>query len=344
MRIAFLVCLLGIGLMMAPCATPGLENATEGNVVAGRFSTMGTLVEIKIATTPGRTNETRSAVEHARKAMEAFVGEVSSWEPDSETSRINANAGKAPVRIGERLMDLLLHARKMSDLSGGAFDVTFSPLARIWKLRPVDPVIPDDKAIARALKLVGYKDLLLDREAGTAFLRRPGMRIDLGGIAKGSAIDVAAASLKADGFTSALINAGGDLYAMGAKADGPWMVGIRNPRGARHEAIGRLPLRDRAITTSGDYEKMVEIDGKRYHHIINPRTGRPADQCISVTVIAPAAETADTLSTALFVLGPKDGLALCERLDDVEALFVDPEFRMIRSSGFPEILDLKPPK
>jgi thiamine biosynthesis lipoprotein len=344
MRIACLVCLLGIGLTPPPRATAGLKAAGASGVVAGRFSTMGTFVEIKIATPPGRADEGRRAVERARKAIEAFVDEVSSWEPDSETSRVNANAGRTPVRIGERLMNLLLHAREISQLSGGAFDVTFSPVARIWKLRPLDPVIPDDEAIARVLKLVGYKDLVLDREAGTAFLRRPGMRIDLGGIAKGSAIDVAAASLKADGFTNVLINAGGDLYAMGAKANGPWMVGIRNPRGARHEAIGRLPLCDRAITTSGDYEKMIEIDGRRYHHIINPKTGQPADRCVSVTVIAPAAEVADALSTALFVLGPKDGLALCERLDDVEALFVDTDFHMIRSSGFPEILGLKPPE
>lgn len=302
---------------------------------------MGTFLHFKVAGPADRADEARQAIEQAKKAVEAFVETVSSWDPRSDTGRINANAGKEPVRIDPRLMQLLLHARGVSEMSGGAFDITFSPLGRLWLLQAEKPIIPTDHLIDQTRDLVNYRDLIIDPQAGTALLRRPGMRIDLGAIAKGAAIDVAARSLKDSGFDNALIEAGGDFYAMGAKPAGPWILGIRNPRGRQHEILGKVPLRDRAIATSGDYEKMVVVDGKRHHHILDPRTGRPADTCISVTVVAPDAETADALSTALFVMGPKDGMALCERLSDVEALFVDTDFNISRSSGFPKLLERK---
>jgi thiamine biosynthesis lipoprotein len=305
---------------------------------------MGTFVEVKVAVPDHRVEQAQEAVERAKEQMQAFIEVVSSWDSNSDTSRINANAGKAPTRVDARLMRVLLRAQQISEMSGGAFDITFSPVGRLWNLRATEPVIPHEKAIASAFKLVGYKDLVLDPEAGTAFLRREGMRIDLGGIAKGAVIDVAARSLKASGFQNALISAGGDLYAMGAKGNEPWMVGITDPHNPRGPVIGKVPLTDRAIATSGDYEKMVEIAGKRYHHIIDPRTGQLAGKCISATVISSDAETADALSTAFFVLGPKAGIALCERLENIEAVLIDTDFNVVSSSGFPRIIERNKPK
>jgi thiamine biosynthesis lipoprotein len=320
------------------------EPAVAGEIVGGRAMMMGTFVEIKVVAAVGRTAEAQKAIQLAMKQTEAFVELVSSWDANSHTSKINTNAGKTPVKIDPGLMKVLLGARQVSEKSAGAFDITFSAVGRLWKLGPVKEVIPSDKAIAGALTMVNYRDLVLDSRKGTAFLRREGMRIDLGGIAKGAAVDVGARSLRASGFENALINAGGDLWAMGAKPGGPWVVGITDPRNPNGPVIGKHPLCDRAVTTSGDYEKMVEIDGKRYHHIIDPRTGRPADGCISATVIAPDAQTADAFSTAFFVLGPKAGISLCEELDNVEAALIDTDFNVTYSSGFPKVIEREKPK
>ncbi|MCX8036895.1 MAG: FAD:protein FMN transferase [Candidatus Sumerlaeia bacterium] len=298
---------------------------------------MTTEVEIKVAAPKERARETAAAIERARAAMQKYIDVVNTWDARSDAAKINEQAGKKPVRIDDRLMRLLLHAREVSELSGGAFDVTYPPLARLWNLRAEKFTIPSDETIDRTRPLVNYRNLLLDPEAGTAFLRLEGMAIELGALAKGAAVDAAARSLRESGFANALIRASGDMLALGDKGGQPWLIGIRHPRGARTEVVGAVALRDKAICTSGDYEKAVVVDGKRYHHILDPRTGRPADRTVSVTVIAGNAETADALSTALFVLGPKAGMELCERLPGVEALFIDPEMRILRSSGFPEI-------
>lgn len=315
------------------------EKPVSTEMVSSRSSMMSTFIEFKVATAVDRVEEAQQAIQLAKNKMQALVDVVNSWDPKSDTSRINANAGKRPVKIDAQLMRILLRARRISEMSDGAFDITFSPVGRLWKLRPINPVVPDDKEIAETLKLVNYKDLVLDQQAGTAFLRKAGMRIDLGGIAKGAVIDAGARSLKASGFENALVNAGGDLYAVGAKGDQEWKVGITDPRNASGPVMGKLLLRNLAVATSGDYEKMIEITGKRYHHIIDPRTGRPADKCISVTVIAPDAETADGFSTAFFVMGSKAAMSLCERLENIEAVLIDADFNVIYSSGFPKIIE-----
>jgi len=312
-----------------------LTSSAKPTIVSHSTAMMGTFVDLKVSTPPARADEARAALSSAVDAMEEFIAVVSSWDSASDTSLINAHAGEAPVAIDKRLVALLQRAHEIAEISDGAFDVTFSPVGRLWRLRPENPKIPDDRALESALKLVDYRDLVVDAEAGTAFLKRPEMRIDLGAIAKGAVVDIAVDHLKAKGFPNLLVNAGGDLRASGAKANGPWVVAITAPRGPRNSGIGNLEVRDQAVTTSGDYEKMVTIDGKRYHHILDTKTGRPAEKSISVTVIAPNAERADALSTAFFVLGPVEGLALCERLADTEALFITPDFDAIHSSGFP---------
>ena len=304
---------------------------------------MGTTVTIKVQTEASELDRTRTAIEKALFQMQALVNHASSWDSNSDTSRINLNAGKAPVHIDSQLMQILLTARDVSVASDGAFDVTFSAVGQLWKLRPIFPEIPNDPAITAALTCVGYQSLILDPNAVTAFLRKDGMRIDLGGIAKGAVVDAAAQCLRADGFTNFLINAGGDLRIESPTGLPGWKIGLTNPVDPQGPTLGTVEVHRGAIVTSGDYEKMVEINGKRYHHIIDPRTGKPADRCISVTVVANDAITADAFSTAFFVMGPEKGLKLCESLPGIEAFFIDMNLKTYCSAGFPakELLNVE---
>lgn len=304
---------------------------------------MGTNITIKVQTEKSELDNARSAIEKALFQMQSLVDIVSSWDLNSDTSHINQNAGKAPVHIHTQLMHILLTARDASIASDGAFDITFSAVGQLWKLRPIFPEIPNDREIAAALSCVGYQNLILDPNTMTAFLRKDGMRIDLGGIAKGAVVDVAAQSLRADGFTNFLINAGGDLRIESPTGLPGWKIGLTNPVDPQGPVLGTLEVHQGAIVTSGDYEKMVEINGKRYHHIIDPRTGKPADRCISVTVVANDAMTADVFSTAFFVMGPENGLKLCETLPGIEVFFIDMNLKKYCSAGFPakELLNVE---
>ena len=311
--------------------------AQNDSVATYNTTLMGTYVTIQVRASEDQKQKTEEAIERAISRMDSLVNLVSSWDPASETSKINDRAGEGPVSVDKRLIDILLESQKVSEFSGGAFDITFSPIGKLWKLDPANPIMPEKSEIINVLKLVDHKKLFINKKEHTAQLKEKGMRIDLGGIAKGSVVDEGAGSLINDGIVNFLINAGGDLRINSSSPEEPWKIGITNPRDPRGPVIATLKLTKGAIVTSGDYEKMFVIDGKRYHHIINPKTGYPVDHCISVTVIAPDAQTADAFSTAFFVLGPTDGLKLCEKLKDIEALFVDNKFNISSSSGFPEV-------
>ncbi len=310
-------------------------NSDETGVLKSDFTMMGTYVSIQVEIPKKRMEEANIAIDIAKHEMQSLVDTISSWDSKSDTSLINTNAGIKPVKIDSRLMEVLLQAQDISELSNGAFDITFSPLGQLWNLNSINPVIPDDESIARALNLVGFNHLELDTVNGTAFLQKKGMRIDLGAIAKGAVVDAGIRSLCSNSFKNVLIEAGGDIYARGAKSHKPWHIGITNPRNKRGPVIGKLSLSNQAVATSGDYEKSVFIKGKRYNHIIDPRTGRPAGQCMSVTVIAKKASTADALATAFFILGPQKALVLCERLSDTETAIIDITGSIHTSRGFP---------
>ena len=312
-----------------------VEAGEESVIAEMRCDMMGTHVTIKVQTEASGLDGARAAIENAVSQMQSLIDIVSSWDPNSDTSRINQNAGIAAVPIRPELMCVLLKAQDVSKDSDGALDVTFSAVGQLWKLRPVLPEIPSDAAVAEALTRVGYRHLILDTDRMTGFLEKEGMRIDLGAIAKGAVVDAAADSLRADGFTTFLINAGGDMRVETPAGTPGWKIGLTNPLDPQGPSLGTLDVPQGAIVTSGDYEKMVVIGGKRYHHIIDPRTGKPADRCISVTVIAADAMAADAYSTAFFVMGPEKGLALCERLPGVEAFFIDVNHKTYCSSGFP---------
>jgi thiamine biosynthesis lipoprotein len=267
-----------------------------------------------------------------RKAFDASVAEIrrleglmTTWRPDSELSQVNAAAGKSPVVVGQETFDVVKEAVHASEISDGTFDITFESLHGLWKFdEDLDPHPPTDAQIKAKLPLVGYRHIHLDPASHSVYLDNPGTKISLGGIAKGYAVDRAAKVLRDAGLTSFYVQAGGDLYAAGKKPDGgDWSAGIRDPRGPEGMYFALLPLSDHAFSTAGDYERSYLIAGKRYHHIIDPRTGKPATASRSVTIYAPTALLADEIDDAVFILGPEKGLKLVESLDDVGAVIVD---------------------
>jgi thiamine biosynthesis lipoprotein len=259
---------------------------------------------------------------------------MSVWKETSEIQRLNRAAGQHPVPIAKELGALLDAARQVSEWTNGAFDVTFGALSGLWRFdHDQDETVPAADAIGARLGLVDYRALELDPRSGTAFLRRTGMRAHLGGIGKGYAVDRAADILRSRGLDNVLIQSGGDLYVAGRRGDRPWRVGIRDPRGPAERSFASLDLSDGAISTSGDYERFFFRDGRRYHHIIDPSVGWPAQGTRSVTIVADTSVLADALSTGVFVMGPVRGMALIERLPGVEGVIVSDRNEVTVSSG-----------
>lgn len=314
------------------------DTPTTVTGISRTFEMMTTLVEFKVVASPERTDAADAAIERAQQAMQDYVDVINTWDPASNAAQINAQAGKAPVKVDPRLMEILQLSHKVSEMSGGAFDVTFFPLGKVWNVRLPDFKLPTPEEVARARALVDYRELALDPVAGTAFLKRPGMQLELGALAKGAAVDVAIRSLKASGFPDALVRGSGDMFCAGSKGGAPWIIGVQNPRAPRGTALGNVALTDKAITSSGDYEKMKIFNGKRYHHILDPRIGRPAEKAIGTTVIGPQTEVADALSTTLLILGPQDGIEFIKRWPGYEALIVDPEMKITKTPGFPPFI------
>jgi thiamine biosynthesis lipoprotein len=261
---------------------------------------------------------------------------------DSELERVNSAAGNEAVVVHDDLLELLEQALYYAELSGGAFDPVVGPLVKLWGIGSDSPHVPAQEEIAGLLPLVNRRDIEIDREKRTVFLKRPGMRLDLGAIAKGYAADEAVRIIREAGIPQALIDLGGNIFAYGEKEDGsPWRVGIQNPAGNRGDYIGIAEVRNKTIVTSGVYERYIEADGMRYHHILSPESGYPADTGIlSVTIIADSSLEADGLSTAVFVMGYEKGRALVESLDNAEAVFVLDDFTVRGTSGALEAFTL----
>ncbi|MCW8909358.1 MAG: FAD:protein FMN transferase [Gammaproteobacteria bacterium] len=255
---------------------------------------------------------------------------MSPYKSDSELTKINNMAQDNAVVISSELFQLLEKSLNISKISNGAFDITFSSIGYLYDYR--EGVQPLDKIINEKLEAVDYRHILLNKEKSSVRFKKHGVRIDLGGIAKGYAVDNAIAILKGCGTEYGLVTAGGDSRILGDKKGRPWMMGIQHPRKKKEVAVV-LPLSNTAISTSGDYERYFIKDDRRIHHIINPQTGKSADKSWSASVIADNALTSDALSTTLFVLGAKKGLALINRLEGVDAVIIDSKGTMHYSSG-----------
>ena len=258
---------------------------------------------------------------------------ISSWDADSQTSSINKNAGLQPVKVDGELFQLIQRAVAFSRLTDGAFDISYASMDQVWMFDGSMSELPSDEQISASIEKVGHKHIVLDVAKNSVFLEKPGMKIGFGAIGKGYAADRAKAILIQNGVKAGIINAAGDMSAWGSQPEGaPWKVAITNPLD-KNKAFATLPITEGAVVTSGNYEKYLEIQGKRYSHIIDPRTGYPAQGILSVTVFASKAELADALSTAVFVMGINTGMDIINQLQGIECIIIDEQGKMHTSDN-----------
>ena len=269
---------------------------------------------------------------------------MSTWISDSDVSRVNREAGVGPVPVDADVRDVLKTARQLSEWTGGRFDVTFGALSGLWKFdHDQDNSVPDMRAVRSRLHLIDYRAIRIDDAAGTVFVARKGMSIHLGGIGKGYAVDRGARILRLRSVRDFMIQSGGDIYVAGTKDGRPWRLAIQDPRGPANRTFAELDLSDGTFSTSGDYERYFVKDGRRYHHILDPATGEPARGTRSVTIVSNLAVLADGLSTGVFIMGPEKGMALIERLPDVEGVIVSSKNEVLVSSGLRDKLRIVAP-
>ena len=259
----------------------------------------------------------------AKKEIIRIENLISSWDQKSETSRINKNAGIGAVEVSKELFDLIFRAQQISKLSSGAFDLTFAAVDKLWNFDGRESEMPNPDALKASVFNIGYQLIELNEQSLTVFLPKKGMKIGFGAIGKGYAADRAKQLLVERGVLGGIINASGDMNTWGTKPDGSsWTIGIVNPMNNK-KVFSWFSLEHNAVVTSGDYEKFTQINGRRYSHIIDPRTGIPSQGIVSCTVFAGKAELADAIATAIFVMGVESGLFLIDQLPDIEAILID---------------------
>ena len=247
---------------------------------------------------------------------------ISDWRPYTQVSKVNQNAGIAPVKVDKEVFELTERAIRLSELTGGAFDISFAAMDRIWKFDGSMKKMPTPEAIKKSVEKVGYHNIILDRKNSTIFLKFKGMKIGFGALGEGYAADRCKAMMMAKGVEAGIVNGSGDMNTWGKQPDGsPWNIGITNPM-QTNELLAIVPLAHGAVVTSGSYEKFVVFNGKRYAHIINPKTGYPATGLCSVTVFGPSAEMANGLSTSIMVMGKKAGLQLIKRYPEMSCILI----------------------
>ncbi len=329
--------LAGAVLVGSACQQPDAPAretpSPAAHLIERSHETMGT--RLQVSAWADSDESVASAFDAVFREFDRIDALMSVWQPGSDVVRLNDAAGVHPVRVSAGTLEVIAAARQVSDWTNGKFDVTFAALSGLWRFDHQDKSnqVPDRAAVAERLPLIDYQDLVVDTRAGTAFLKRKGMRANLGGVGKGYAVDRAADILRSRGLRDFMVQIGGDLYVGGLRDGRPWRLGVRDPRGPEDRMFATLDLSDGTFSTSGDYERFFIKDGLRYHHIIDPDTGGPARLCRSVTIVASRAMLADAIDTGVFLLGPEAGMALIEKLPDVEGVIVTAENRVLVSSG-----------
>jgi thiamine biosynthesis lipoprotein len=321
-----LVSLLSILSMVLVAAAVRAQALAPPRVVARSYHVMGT--ELTLSAYTADESAALRAFAMAYDEIRRLEMLMTDWpwpgQPPSDVLRVNAAAGHEAIKVADETFEVIAFSLEMSRRSEGAFDISYAAMRGLWKFdEDMEKKIPPAGEIARRRRLISWRDVIIDRAAKTVKLRREGMRIGLGGIAKGYAVDRASAILRAQGLSNFMVQAGGDLYVSGRKGAANWMVGVRDPRGEPRDVIAKMAIEDHAFSTAGDYERSFILNGKRYHHIIDPKTGYPATASREVTIFAPNAFLADAIDDAVFILGPKKGLALCAQFPDTGALIVD---------------------
>lgn len=294
--------------------------AGEDRAVTMRTRTMGTWASVTLV-----TSDSAAVAGLARDALLEFHrvdSLMTNWTDISEVARLNREATAGPVTVQPEVADVLRTAVRIGRDSGGAFDLSVEPLVRLWGFLGGTPHVPETASIDATRRLVGWNHVRVDTVAGTLALSEPGVRIDLGGIAKGYGVDLVAAHLRASGVSDALVDLSGNMMTLGSPPGRPaWTIGIRDPADAERY-LGTLKLTDTAVATSGNYEQFVDAGGRRYGHILDPRTGWPAAGLLSVTVVTARAVDADAWATALFVLGPDAARTTAAARDDLAVVLL----------------------
>lgn len=328
------MCLLAGGMCIAGCQKAELVQIRDNRPL------MGTAVEMTLeGTDEGRL---RQAMDDAYREMTRLSDMMNHYNPDSVVSALNNAAGKRPVAVPPELVQVLKMARTVSARSHGAFDITIGSLTG-WRFDPEHPQMPTPAQIKAQLPKVNYRDVILDESAGTAFLKQPGMRIDLGGIAKHYILDAGMKVLRQNGVEHAMLNGGGDVETVGTIQGHPWRVGIRDPR-APEKLLAVIELTRGFVVSSGDYERYFIRNGQRYHHILDPRTGYPTQGPHGVTLVAEELEQVNGLGAAIMVLGTAPGRELIGQTPGLDGLIVDHDGSLWVSPGLEKRLHfLEPP-
>ncbi|HNQ22603.1 MAG TPA: FAD:protein FMN transferase [Phycisphaerae bacterium] len=297
----------------------GCRRGPEAHTVRRSREVMGTFAEITAVAPDEAVAE--AAVEAAYGRLNRVNDLMSTYRPDSEISRVNQLAPGQSLAISPETFHVLERAQAFAEATGGAFDVTCRPLLLCWREASEAGRLPTPEQLDAARARVGWQKLTLAADGRSASPAVAGVQVDLGAIAKGYALDLATEALREAGAVAGLVNVGGDVRGFGSRADGePWQIGIRHP--FRQALFGRIRLVDRAVATSGIQQRFFEVDGRRYSHIVDPRTGRPAEQAPSVTVVAPDGLTADAWATAFSVLSVEEGRGMAEDLPNVKVLWI----------------------
>ncbi len=298
--------------------------------------TLGTVVEITLI------GKDREALDDALAAAFARITQIEKvtdrFTADSEISAINRRKGELTIPVSADMLRMLAISRKVSDITGGAFDVTVAPLVDVWGF-DVGGRLPKPEEIERERARVDYHRVVIDEDSSTITLADSSVRLDLGGIAQGYAAGEVEKIIRDRGISGGVVNISGDIIVIGDKMGKPWRIGVQDPRDT-NKLAAVINAKDIAIVTSGDYERCFFVDGVRYHHILDPKTGYPAHGCASVTVVTRDVTLADALSTAIFVLGPDAGVKLAETLPGVEVLVVTDDGKRISTPGLSEIMEL----
>jgi thiamine biosynthesis lipoprotein len=277
----------------------------------------------------------------AQASIDKAIAEISrieklltTFSTSSQTAIINEAAGIKPVRVDKEVFDLIARSIRISTITQGAFDITYGSIdKRFWNFDQQMKSLPDKATAKKMVRLINYQNIVLDAKNSTVFLKEKGMRIGFGGIGKGYAAERAKLILKSEGMESGVVNAAGDLAAWGYQPDGkPWTIGIASPENIGHP-FSSMNITEKAVATSGNYEKFVVIDGKKYSHTINPKTGYPVSGITSVTIICPNAEIADALATPVMVMGVKAGLDMINQLNDVECIIIEEDHKLHTSGN-----------
>jgi len=294
------------------------------------FKVMGTLSHVEFWLDKPNEQVADKLILAVKAEMQRIDQQMSPYKKNSELSNVNQWASQHEVKISQELFNLLGVSQKISQLSAGAFDITFASIGYQYDYRQHKK--PTSKAIKQALTSINYHNIILNAQNSSVYFNQPNVKIDLGGIAKGYAVKRCLALLKQAGIGHALVSAGGDTALLGDRLGRPWIVGIKHPR-AKNKTAVHIPLINEAISTSGDYERFFIADGVRYHHIINPKTGDSAREVVSVSVIGNDPTYVDALSTTIFVKGLTEGLALINKLPEFEAIIIDNNQQLFFSAG-----------